>query len=168
MLVRLAFVCPGLLCCCPVGQRCAAFFDRSVLAYKHAAQASGFRDTHSLALRACIAGSKCFTAFNKGAIRWKNEGCDEPRQCRFGVRTPNNLLIFDESTHVGRERAKRSSGNAVLRVLSDAGTASLTLLVAGLHENQQAARAAYRTSSRHPARWMIRVLGERGQSLAQR
>jgi len=30
-----------------------------------------------------------------------------------------------------------------LRVLSDAGTASLTLLVAGLHENQQAASAAY-------------------------
>ena len=58
----------ALICCGPYGQRCDAFLDRSVLAYKHAAQASGFRDTHSLALRACIAGSKCFTALPKGAL----------------------------------------------------------------------------------------------------
>ena len=51
----------------PFRQRCEAFLDRSVLAYKHAAQASGFRDTHSLALRACIAGSKCVTALPSGA-----------------------------------------------------------------------------------------------------
>ncbi len=50
----------------------------------------------------------------------------------------SSLLIFARGQRVGRERAKRSSGNAVLHVLSNAGTASLTLLVTGLRENQQA------------------------------
>ena len=47
---------------------------------------------------------------------------------------------------VGRERATRSSGNAVLCVPSDAGTASLTLVVAGLRENQQAVKTRTRYS----------------------